>query len=114
MKKKIANLQKQHGAKPEYIMILKNNVQNSGKKNPSPTGGLYMVCGEGKLFSEFLKNGIKFDDQFVIMANQGGRTWQTFVGGKNGHENFRQARIYDFRNKCVVFARNRKFAKSTQ
>ena len=29
-----------------------------------------MVCGEGKLFSEFLKNGIKFDDQFVIMANQ--------------------------------------------
>ena len=35
MKKKIANLQKQHGAKPEYIMILKNNVQNSGGKNPS-------------------------------------------------------------------------------
>ena len=29
-----------------------------------------MVCGKGKLFSEFLKNGIKFDDQFVIMANQ--------------------------------------------
>ena len=24
---------------------------------------------------------------------QGGRTWQPFVGGKNGHENFRQARI---------------------
>ena len=70
MKKKIANFQKQHGAKPEYIMILKNNVQNSGGKNPSQTGGLYMVCGEGKLFSEFLKNGIKFDDQFVIMANQ--------------------------------------------
>ena len=23
---------------------------------------------------------------------QGGRTWQPFVGGKNGHENFRQAR----------------------
>ena len=70
MKKKIANLQKHHGAQPEYIMILKNNVQNSGGKNPSPTGDLYMVCGEGKLFSEFLKNGIKFDDQFVIMANQ--------------------------------------------
>ena len=27
------------------------------------------MCGEGKLFSEFLKNGIKFDDQFVIIAN---------------------------------------------
>ena len=40
-------------------------------------------------------------------------TWQPFVGGKNGHENFRQARIYNFRDKCVVFARNHKFAKLT-
>ena len=31
-----------------------------------------------------------------------------------GNENFRQARIYNFRVKCVVFARNRKFAKLTQ
>ena len=45
---------------------------------------------------------------------QGGRTWQPFVGGKNGIENFRKARIYNFRDKCVVFARNRKFAKLTQ
>ena len=31
---------------------------------------VFIWCGyEGKLFSEFLKNGIKFDDQFVIMAN---------------------------------------------
>ena len=46
--------------------------------------------------------------------SQGGRTWQPFVGSKNGNENFRQARIYNFRVKCVVFARNRKFAKLTQ
>ena len=39
---------------------------------------------------------------------QGGRTWQPFVEGKNGHKNFRQARIYNFRVKCIVFARNRK------
>ena len=45
---------------------------------------------------------------------QGGRTWQPFVGSKNGNENFRQTRIYNFRVKCVVFARNRKFAKLTQ
>ena len=37
-----------------------------------------------------------------------------FVGGKNGHESFRQARIYNFCDKCVVFARNRKFANLTQ
>ena len=45
---------------------------------------------------------------------QGGRTWQTFVGSKNGNENFRQARIYNFRVKCVLFARNRKCAKLNQ
>ena len=45
---------------------------------------------------------------------QGGRTWQTFVGSKNGHENFRQVRINNLRVKCVVFALNRKFEKLTQ
>ena len=45
---------------------------------------------------------------------QGGRTWQPFVGGKNGHENFRQARTYNFCDKCVVFARNLKFANLIQ
>ena len=46
--------------------------------------------------------------------DQGVRTWQPFVGSKNGNENFGQARIYNIRVKCVVFARNRKFAKLTQ
>ena len=48
------------------------------------------------------------------MPIQGGRTWQAFGGGKNGHETFRQARIYSFRDKCVVFARNLKFSNLTQ
>ena len=48
------------------------------------------------------------------LRRQGGRTWQPFVGSKNGNENFRQARIYNFRVKCVVFARNRKFANLTK
>ena len=49
-----------------------------------------------------------------IYAYQGGRTWQPFVGGKNSHENFRQTRNYNVREKCVVFAHNRKFANLTQ
>ena len=43
--------------------------------------------------------------------------WQDLAGfrrGKNGHETFRQARIYNFRDKCVVFARNLKFSNLTQ
>ena len=54
----------------EYIIIVKNNMQGSGGKNPSPTGGLYMVYGEGEMFKEFMRNGIKFDERFVLMANE--------------------------------------------
>ena len=53
-------------------------------------------------------------DDYDDHLDQGGRTWQPFVGGKNGNESFRQARIYNFRDKCIVFAHNRKFAKLTQ
>ena len=53
--------------------------------------------------------GDKDDDD-----DQGGRTWQAFGGGKNGHETFRQERIYNFRDKCVVFPRNLKFLNLTQ
>ena len=50
---------------------------------------------------------------FAIRMQQGGRTWQAFGGGKNGHETFRQVRIYNFRDKWVVFARNLKFSNLT-
>ena len=52
--------------------------------------------------------------EFKHRHTQGGRTWQAFGGGKNDHETFRQARIYNFRDKCVVFARNLKFLNLTQ
>ena len=55
-----------------------------------------------------------FQDDGHISSCQGGRTWQAFGGGKNGHETFRQAHIYNFRDKCVVFARNLKFLNLTQ
>ena len=56
----------------------------------------------GKLYMAMIKC-------YIFMLMQGGRTWQPFVGGKKGHESFCQARIYNFRDKCVVIARNRKF-----
>ena len=66
-----------------------------------------------------MKNKIKMKtktktDNDKNVANQGGRAWQPFVGGKNGHANFRQVRIYNFRDKCIVFVRNRKFANLTR
>ena len=45
---------------------------------------------------------------------QGSGSWQPFGENKNGHKNFRQVRIYFIRDKCVVFARNCKFANLTQ
>ena len=63
-------------------------------------------------------NSLTTDSICLIIAwnqpNSGCRTWQPFVGGKKGHENFRQARNYNFRDKCVIFVRNRKFANLIQ
>ena len=50
----------------------------------------------------------------LAVLEPGWQNLQPFVRRKNGNENFRQARIYNFCVKCVVFARNRKFAKSNQ
>ena len=59
-----------------------------------------------------------FDSKFKIMrspsAPSGWQNLAAFRRGQNGHGNCRQARIYNFRDKCVVFARNRKFANLTQ
>ena len=55
-----------------------------------------------------------YNFKWLFDSSQGGRTWQPFVGGKNRHENIRQTRIYNFRNKSVIFARDRKFANLTQ
>ena len=49
----------------------------------------------------------------ILNTPQSGRSWQPFGEGKKGHKNFRQARICYFRDKCVVFARNRKFTNLT-
>ena len=54
------------------------------------------------------------DSAMHYRLRQGGRSWQLFVEGKIGRDNFRQVRVYYFHNKCVVFARNRKFANLTQ
>ena len=62
-----------------------------------------------------LLNEVKFPSLTGTMDQpkcdiQGGRSWQLFGEGKNGHKSFRQARLCYFRDKCVVFERNRKFA----
>ena len=50
----------------------------------------------------------------IMVTMTGWQNLAAFRQGQNGQVNFRQARIYNFRDKCVVFARNRKFANLTQ
>ena len=72
LKKKVANLHRQHGTEAEYIIIVKNNLQlpGGGGKTPSPTGGRFMVYGEDTLLTELLSTGLVFDSRFVMMANE--------------------------------------------
>ena len=70
------------------------------------TGGYYADCALAEKAPQVIN--VNYDE------GQGGRTWQAFGGGKNGHETFRQARIYNFRDKCIVIARNLKFSNLTQ
>ena len=49
----------------------------------------------------------------LFPSHQGGRTWQPFVGSKMALKIFVKRVFKIYRVKCVVFARNRKFAKLT-
>ena len=51
---------------------------------------------------------------WLLIIRQGGRSWQPFGEEKNGQKSFRQAGIFYFCDKCVVFARNGKFGNSIQ
>ena len=63
------------------------------------------ICGDNRHASpSFLGTGDDdHDDDGDDDHDQGGRTWKPFVGGKNGHENFRQARIYNFLRQMCRF-----------
>ena len=62
--------------------------------------------------SNFLFSRTCLAQEFGLV--QGGRSWQPFGEGKNGHKSFCLAYICYFRDKCVVFAPNCKFANSIE
>ena len=62
----------------------------------------------------FLQYFLDFIVYVLRTTQQGGRSWQPLVESKNVHENFRQALMYYFCDKCVVFACNPKFTNLTE
>ena len=48
-KKKVSAMQVEVGKEPDFVIIMKNNVQDTNVNNPAETAGKYMVYAEGPL-----------------------------------------------------------------
>ena len=48
-KKKVSAMQVEVGTEPDFVIIMKNNVQDTNVNNPAETAGKYMVYAEGPL-----------------------------------------------------------------
>ena len=48
------------GTEPDFVIIMKNDLQASNVNNPAETAGKYMVYAEGPLKRELMEDGIKY------------------------------------------------------
>ena len=62
-KKKISQLQPKHGTAQNFFFGIENNVQNPSVRGAAKTAGKVMVYGGGPLLQQFLREGIKYDNQ---------------------------------------------------
>ena len=70
LKKKVSALQLEVGAKEDFILIVRNNLQDPSTSHQSSTAGRYMCYGVGPIAENFYTTGIKFEsDEMVKMAN---------------------------------------------
>ena len=61
LKKKISALQMEVGTEPDFLLLVKNNLQDPKIAKPSKMAGKYMAFGKGDLSDCFFSSGIKFD-----------------------------------------------------
>ena len=70
LKKKVSALQLEVGANEDFILIVRNNLQDPLTALQSTTAGRYMCYGVGPIADNFYDTGIKFEsDAMVKMAN---------------------------------------------
>ena len=60
-KKKVSQLQPNHGTQSNFFYAVENNVQDATVRGAAKTAGKIMVYGQGPLFQQFLAAGIKHD-----------------------------------------------------
>jgi hypothetical protein len=67
-KKKVATLQEEHSGQPDFVIMIKNNVQEAGVTNASSTAGKYLVMAEGPLREKLLGPVVQFvkEDSYMF------------------------------------------------
>ena len=70
LKKRIMRHQGEHGTSADYIILMRNNLQDPKYKNASPTAGKYMVFGEGPAKERFLNGDLLYNiEEMFLMAS---------------------------------------------
>ena len=70
LKRKVSSLQLEHGLLPDFLLMLKNNVQKENVSNPALNAGKYMVKCSGNLEELLKTHGLKYNSStMVMMAN---------------------------------------------
>ena len=70
LKKKLSRMQREVGTEPDYVILIKNNLQDPTTSNPSASAGKYFVFGEGPIKEKLIERGVQFDQkQMFLMAN---------------------------------------------
>lgn len=64
IKKKVHDLQEEHGGSCDFLLLVKNNVQSKNAPN-AHTAEKYMVFSKGPVREQFLSGGVKFDKNCV-------------------------------------------------
>ena len=55
--------------KPNFLIIILNNVQDPNVSNPSQSAGKYLTSGEGAIREAFLSEDLQLDESYYLLAN---------------------------------------------
>ena len=66
LKEKVSALQLEVGAKEDFILLVRNNLQDPSIAHQSSTAGKYMCYGVGPIAENFYTTGIKFEKTEMI------------------------------------------------
>ena len=70
LKKRVSALQMEVGTEPDFLLLVRNNLQDPLLANPSRMAGKYMCYGNGEISDLFFKSGIKFNaSEMYKLAN---------------------------------------------